>query len=51
MIFAILCEHDALQLAHFEIVIALARQNALTDEEKAACDVVEDFVVNQLGEE
>jgi hypothetical protein len=43
----------------FEIVLALARQNVIDDLEMAteharqvtACNTVEDFIVNQLGEE
>ena len=34
-----------------EIVMAMARKMAETDEEINACNVVEDFIVNNLGDE
>jgi hypothetical protein len=34
-----------------EHVLRLARQAATTTEDKEACDQVEDFAVNELGDE
>lgn len=34
-----------------EIVLALARKQATTIDEIEACDTVEDFAVNQLGDD
>lgn len=34
-----------------ELVLALARHYAISAEDKEACNVVEDYIVNQLGED
>jgi len=34
-----------------DIVLRLARETASTENESIACDVVEDFAVNQLGDD